>query len=737
MGTTLNTFIEIFNTSFDVGEEAVHMKKIVIPIIQRDYAQGRLNTEVNRIRKRFLESLHQAINVDPITLDFVYGDINEHGVMTPLDGQQRLTALFLLHWYAAKKENVDITEYLFLENFSYETRYSARAFCSFLIKFNPTFTKKLSEEIVDQARFPLDWKKDPTISSMLVMLDAIQDEFAETQGIWTRLKDKAITFYFLPIKDMGLTDELYIKMNSRGKPLTQFEHFKAELERELRNIDEPTSKRVIKKIDLDWTDMLWRYRGDDNVIDDEFLRYFRFICDIICYKNGGTTQGKSNDEFDLLKEYFSAQNENVMANIQTLENYFDCWCCLQGDNAPDKFLERFISNEHQPRKIKIEKRINIFKDCVRNYADLSGNGNRQFPLNRIVLLYAVVSYLLNKDTISEDEFSRRLRIVNNLIQNSEDEISDSELRTSGNRMPAILKQVDSIIKTGKINESIEKNLNLNQLAEEADKIIWIENNQDKAETLFELEDHDLLQGQISVIGLDHHEYFQRFQSLFSCKTDLVDCALMSIGNYGQREKNGWRHQLGSQKNMKAWRNLFHKSSNDGFERTKNVLADLLSRADSFNDELLSGIISTYINECEANNNYDWKYYYIKYDLFRPGSFGKYYWEDFEKRPYEFCIMTTESKISENTYQPFLMAVYKKKLSKDHYGQRAIDGGNYILCENSAYVVKNTSTNVEVERVIIAQNNDGVDMEDRTKKLQLILEQRSENSQVSANSMITN
>lgn len=728
MGTALNTFIEIFNSSFDVGEEAVQMKKIVIPIIQRDYAQGRIDPEVNRIRERFLDSLHQAIKVDPITLDFVYGDINEHGVMTPLDGQQRLTALFLLHWYAAKKENIDTTECLFLENFSYETRYSARDFCSFLIKFNPTFAKKLSEEIVDQAWFPLDWKKDPTISSMLVMLDAIQDEFAETQGIWDKLKDKAITFYFLPIKDMGLTDELYIKMNSRGKPLTQFEHFKAELERELRKIDEPTSKRVIKKIDLDWTDMLWRYRGDDNVIDDEFLRYFRFICDVICYQNGGTTQGKSNDEFDLLKEYFSAQNEDVMANIQTLEDYFDCWSYLQGDNAPDKFLERFISHEHQPGKIKIEKRygINIFKDCVCNYADLSGNGNRQFPLNRIVLLYAVVSYLLNKDTVSEDEFTRRLRIVNNLIQNSEDEISDSELRTSGNRMPAILKQVDSIIKTGKIDDGIEKNLNLNQLGEETVKIAWVENNKDKAESLFELEDHDLLQGQISIIGLDHPEYFPRFRSLFSCKTDLVDCALMSIGGYGQREKR-WRYQLGSKKNMKTWRNLFHKSGNDGFDRTKDILLELLSRADLFTDEILSNITNTYINDCETNNNYDWRYYYIKYDLFRPGSYGKYYWDDFENQPYEFSVMSTESKVSENTYQPFLKAVYKNKISKDHYGERAIDGDNYVICTNSAFVVKNTITNVEVERIEITQNDKGTDTEDRIKKLQLLLEKRLENS----------
>jgi len=183
MGTSLNTFIEIFNTGFNIDEETVQLKKIAIPIIQRDYAQGRIDAEVNRIRTRFLNSLHQAIMTNPITLDFVYGDINADGVMTPLDGQQRLTALFLLHWYAAKKENIAATEYLFLGNFSYETRYSARDFCSFLIKFNPSFTKKLSEEIVDQAWFPLDWKKDPTISSMLVMLDAIQDEFAETQGI--------------------------------------------------------------------------------------------------------------------------------------------------------------------------------------------------------------------------------------------------------------------------------------------------------------------------------------------------------------------------------------------------------------------------------------------------------------------------------------------------------------------------------------------------------------------------
>ena len=106
MSTTLHSFMDIFETEFEAGEEIVQLQKIAIPLIQRDYAQGRMDGDVNRVRSRFLSALYDAITIKPITLDFVYGDIDVNGVMTPLDGQQRLTTLFLLHWYAAKKENV-------------------------------------------------------------------------------------------------------------------------------------------------------------------------------------------------------------------------------------------------------------------------------------------------------------------------------------------------------------------------------------------------------------------------------------------------------------------------------------------------------------------------------------------------------------------------------------------------------------------------------------------------------
>ena len=715
MATSLHTFIDIFDATFEGEEEPIKLSEIVIPIIQRDYAQGRKGNDITRVRGRFLDALYDAVENNPITLDFVYGDIDENGIMTPLDGQQRLTTLFLLHWYAVKKEKLQEDEYGFLKHFSYETRYSARDFCSYLIKHEPSFNERISLEIIDQAWFPLDWKQDPTIAAMLVMIDSIDEKFKKVNDLWKRLKEGAISFYFLPIKDMGLTDELYIKMNSRGKPLTLFEHFKAELEHELSKVDKKLAKSIVSKIDLDWTDMLWAYRGDDNLIDDEFLRYFHFICDILYYKEGDTPLGKDLDEFTLVKRFFSESNPNAKENIVLLENYFDCWCSL--DMKPHDFFESFISKKHEEGKIKIEDRYNldIFEDCLRNNGDWLGNGNRSFALNRIILLYAVVVYLLNREDIDEKQFVRRFRVINNLTLNSEFEMSNSESRAGGNRMPNILKQVDSIMVDGKVDLKIERNFNAVQLTEENDKFLWVYNNPSKAESLYKLEDHKLLHGQIGIVGLDHPEYFDRFESLFKCSWDAIDCALLIMGNYSQREKNGWRFQLGSRNMDRAWINLFHRSSAEGFENTKTCLLRLLSKHEEFSDEVLKEMKDDFLSDRESQHKYDWKYYYVRYGVFRAGRYGKYSWENFEEAPYEFCAMWTERKWSQNMYQPFLKEIDADRLSRDDFGMRLVYDSSYMKCENSAFVTYSLETNEEIGRIDIAQNEDGIDTEDRIKK----------------------
>lgn len=537
-------------------------------------------------------------------------------------------------------------------------------------------------------------------------------------------KLKRLTFYFLPIRDMGLTDELYIKMNSRGKPLTVFEHFKAELEREIRALDEKngqnTADRIVGKIDKSWTDLLWKYRSsgssdaDDNIIDDEFLRYFKFVCDIICYRNGQSPQGYSSDVFDLLHLYFSADDEKAVANIATLESFFDCWCKIKGYNNPTEFLESFMSYTHARGKIVVDSRykIDVFEDCLHFYSDKSGR-IRQFPLNRIVLLYAITIYLQHQSEVTYSDFVRRIRIVNNLIQNSEDEVSDRQDR---NRIPAILQAVDAIILTGVIDDSIEINFNVNQIQEEKEKIEFLMQNPDRTDEVFELEDHNMLKGQIGIIGLDNLSLGSRFSSLFTCSWDKIDCALMALGNYGQQERNKWRYQFASKSLQYAWDELFHKSANAGFENTHTILVELLKSKESFDDGILDRIISAFLAQCEKDNLYPWNYYYVKYPVFRPGSYGKMSNDDVVNKPYMFSVMQTKTQWSQNTYMPYLKEADDDHLSRDEMGQYLVYDDVYIVCENNSYGVYRNDDDSLTDTVTISQNEAGIDTEDRIIKL---------------------
>ncbi|WP_410687533.1 GmrSD restriction endonuclease domain-containing protein [Avibacterium paragallinarum] len=717
MAVTRYSFIDIFDRTFEIDQKDIQLKKIIIPIIQRDYAQGRKTTEIRRIRNQFLDSLYKAITEKPITLDFVYGDIDDEGNLTPLDGQQRLTTLFLLHWYAAKKSDIPESDYDFLKKFSYETRYSARYFCGELINHRPKFTTPISEDIINQAWFPFDWENDPTISSMLVMLDAIDDKFKNIPDLWGKLQEKCITFYFLPIKNMGLTDDLYIKMNSRGKPLTLFEHFKAELEREIRKEDEDLADRIMCKIDGDWTDLLWLYcNGDsgssDNIIDNKFLCYFRFICDVICYRQNESPRSKSNDEFDLLQQYFSSKSSNVVSNIKTMERFFDCWCNIPQYETPTDFLMSFMTqkekdeSKYESGKILVRSDFtNIFEDCLQA-------SNKNFPLNKALLLYAITLYLQNINEITERDFKRRIRIVNNLIQNSEDEISD---RADRNRIPAILLQIDSIILSGVIDDSIESNFNTHQLLEEKEKTTFLRNHPEKEEVLFKLEDHYLLNGQISILGLENLAYADLFESLFHCDFDCIDCAMMAIGDYGQPERNKWRYQYGSASHLTAWRNLFHKSANAGFDNTKNILISLLKNKDvtdkKFTDDALKDIAKNYLEICEKESLYPFRYYYIKYSDFRPKSYGKMYNDSAKENPYMFLVMQTENRWSKNSYCPYLKAASEAHLSSDG-GQSLILNDKYIICNNNSYEIKENDSDTLVDTLTIPQDNNGIDTKDR-------------------------
>ena len=219
----------------------IRENRIIIPNLQRDYAQGREHDEtVKQIRTSLIEEIYRAVteNNNPLVLNFIFGT-KKDDIFIPIDGQQRLTTLFLFHWYVFVKTGY-ISGLERLTNFSYETRDTSERFCKNICKINIldfSENKKISEQIEDFSWFTGNFKIDPTIKSMLVVMDEFHNKFkylsdSDFESIKSKLleDDCPVSFLGLPISDSLQTSDLYIKMNARGKLLSDFEIFKAKLQ---------------------------------------------------------------------------------------------------------------------------------------------------------------------------------------------------------------------------------------------------------------------------------------------------------------------------------------------------------------------------------------------------------------------------------------------------------------------------------------------------------------------------
>ena len=304
--------------------------KISIPIIQRDYAQGRTDNKTIDIRNKFLNEIHDKLKEgEGLFLDFVYGSI-EDDKFIPIDGQQRLTTLFLLHLYFAKKERKDCE---YLKGFTYETRSSSREFCEKLVGADIDFNKEeISPDIKNSSWFMPFWENDPTVKSMLVMIDAIHDKF-KNSTFYDRLEN--IQFSFLELKEFGLTDDLYIKMNARGKPLSEFENFKAEFEKEL-------SQEIKAKLDNAWLDLFWGLKDSDNLssVDKRYMAFFNRVASNFYVLNIKDTKEAKDFDFDKFNaldtlEFFSSNKNNVNNVIKILDELCEVPNCELLKNFTD------------------------------------------------------------------------------------------------------------------------------------------------------------------------------------------------------------------------------------------------------------------------------------------------------------------------------------------------------------------------------------------------------------------
>lgn len=426
----------------------IQTNKIEIPIIQRDYAQGRIGKE--KLREKFLSDLKNAIESNTkLKLDFVYGSI-ENDSLHPLDGQQRLTTLWLLHWYIALKAGVLNEVKDNLKRFTYETRVSSREFCENLCSkdFNPN--ENVVEQIEKQTWFYSAWKQDPTIQAILQMLggttildeknndipDGLEEIFKDCKfkEYWEKLisNECPIIFYYMPLHELKLSDDLYIKMNARGKTLTGFENFKADLvgyikDKKWEEKQKPKDT-IAHKLDTTWTNIFWKYKSPKHQIDEIYFTFLKryFLNSLIVAKSGDdfcfTAENLEKDKsfkniWELKSEYFSFEVFNPQKENEEIfgKEVSDRLICV---------LDNFHSEFHSTSKEEINQLFHPLwdnKSEFRFIPEYENESNDKYKPTLItqqqrVVVHAICRYF--EEAYNVKSFKEWMRVVWNIVENA-------------------------------------------------------------------------------------------------------------------------------------------------------------------------------------------------------------------------------------------------------------------------------------------------------------------------------
>lgn len=604
---------------------------IKIPIMQRDYAQGRMSENVTAIRTELLNSIYNAfINEKNMDFDFVYGTFR-NGILYPLDGQQRLTTLYLLHWYIACKEGMIDEAREVLRNFSYETRISSREFCEKLIDMDyaPEEGISPSEYIKDQNIYFDIWDKDPTIRHMLVMLDAIHEKFfdedKELFPLLTRDMEEnpIITFSYLRMENYALTDDLYIKMNARGKNLSDFENFKAKFIQHMKKNGLPY-EHFEESVDTRWTDLLWDYRSPiDHTIDEQFMYLFLYFTEMIYLEYSNQKDGNSPFRVTDIRGLISFYDTEE--KVEELYELFDLW---KSKEEIDECFDFVFSDQYCEGKVRVfDNQHNLME------ATINKNGLKVF--NKVILFLFMKRLIhFKKKDMTDDNIRNYVRIIRNFVMKVRQRKYESytpDFRFCRHGIPYISFGLDEIMKADNIYEFVsgmkDDRVNSESLKYEKDKADYIIQHPKMEEYIHKLEDMDEFRTFIhNVMPFVKKQYIrdladnladlfceQFFEKLFR--------AMLSVNDYGIDLGNsyyGRRFYYGNRRG--DWYNILSTTDRNDYPGIITEFLDQYYDADSSDvEESLEIVINN--NLLKLDKYKDWRYYFVKY----PGTVANYQW----------------------------------------------------------------------------------------------------------------
>lgn len=687
-------------------------KNVRIPQLQRDYVQG--SDKAKEIRDLFICDLVETLSTDTpeakqktLHLDFIYGSTYEEApasglhphwekgelhfdtpnsddyeprkVFLPLDGQQRLTSLWLLHWMLCPETEADAAKKL-LSHFSYATRSSSRRFCAALVAHigdgelkQQLKTNKAKSALMEAPWFLPAWQKDPTVNSMIEMLVAIGIRLgeADTAPLWKRLQEGAITFTVIEIQsnEFRLTDELYIKMNNRGRLLTDWECYKAKAieclgevvfteenaglwESLQANEQEKTPADYFSfRVDGRWQDFFWHLsRGEESPLEDHVQRsdemmrnFFTWWAEFRYYHYN---KGECSDKMHVFKSA-----EEITLLFQVLNKLHEIGC-PHGESAENQDQEKeFLETAFGvASKSAVEVRL--------HFTGSEGNESRVGDLFRLlcegklerrhqVLVYYLLLRLVKFNEEAADANLRDfLRVVRNFLYGIREENKKMAF-TSGielKELSGYAKYLDEVLGEKEVYAGLSsKEISegtfhyMSAFRHEVEKAKWICEHPVEKAALFRLEEHDLLRGFLRNLpwqvgsGIDINKLCEAFFAIFGSpwqqETEkvsdklvaraLVACGFQGILNRGIRKYTWWAYCFGGDEPHWRFVLTYHKDMHLKEHTGRQNLLSALQRLfklyieqSGTPEERLQAIIDNFLMQTE--NKKPPLYYLVKY-----------------------------------------------------------------------------------------------------------------------------
>lgn len=513
-------------------------------------------------------------------------------------------------------------------------------------------------------------------------------------------------------------------MNARGKPLTDFENFKAKFEQYIKQDDwenyvEPT-ETFSHQIDTLWTDLFWNYRDKtENIFDEQLLNFFRTKAVINYTLKADIKSNNFRANVDLLRGSDTIPFNQYLELGCFDEEYFTTLKATLNKLSDKDGLNTFISETTYVNEQE------IFNGTIKN--DLS------YP--DLVIAFAYYQYLASEKNIEIEKLESWLRVVRNLVEGSR-----PYLFNNANEFANALRSINELLqyRNSIVDHFAEIQINSlsgfisEQVIEEKLKAKLITQNEDWKNTIIEIENHKYFNGQIGFLlhwcqindepNLNSFkEYAEKSKAIFGTtglnnfENFLFERALLAIGDYLLSKGKNHSFLIDNERDI-SWKRLLRDNN-----EKRAYLKQLVDKVSVLN---LTIDLQKIVDEFSDKN--DWRYYFIKqFEMISAcGNQKLIRWDS------EFDILllgSTTTSGYHNEYYSYSLFIELKTQNRltdiSYYPQRSVNDWKFFeLNYNQIAFDCNTS------KYICTQNNDWYnkqEFENRNSVFDYIIELNTE------------